>query len=111
MAKRCHSWEIIERFSTGSDVRYVKTLAATLFPGRILGTIPDFFERHLKAHPDSGYTEVSFKALRTVPARCYADPGKKSLPNPVSKAHASVHFREGYLEKYPEANRYNMQSS
>lgn len=100
---------IIDVSAPSSDIRYFKTLASTLFPGRILGTIPAFFERHLKAHPHSWIYGGILYSLRTVSRTVLFRSGEKSLPESVSKAHASVHFREGYLEKYPEANRHNMQ--
>ncbi len=99
---------IIDVTAPATEVRYIKTLAATLFPGRILGNIPAFFERHLKSHPDSRIYAGILKSVRTVFHTVLFRSGGKSLPESVSEAHESVHFKEESLEKYPEGNRQNM---
>ncbi|MFA5267310.1 MAG: non-ribosomal peptide synthetase [Methanoregula sp.] len=99
---------MIDVTAPATEVRYIKTMAATLFPGRILGTIPAFFERHLKAHPDSRLYAAVLKSIRTVFHKVLFRSGAKSLPESVSEAHASAHFKKDSLEKYPEGSRQNM---
>jgi thioesterase domain-containing protein/acyl carrier protein len=99
---------IIDVNAPANEVRYFKTLAAALFPGRILGRIPAFFERHLKAHPDSRIYAGILKSIRAVFHKVLFRSEAKSLPKSISDAHESVHLREGALEKYPEGNRQNM---
>ncbi len=99
---------IIDVSAPAADVRLVKTLAATLFPGRILGAIPAFFEQHLKSHPDSRTYGAILKMIRTLSRRLVFRAGTKSLPESVSEAHSAIHTRAENLEKYPEANRHTM---
>jgi len=99
---------IIDVTAPATEVRYFKTIASTLFPGRILGTIPAFFERHLKAHPDSRLYAAVLKFIRTAFHKVLFRSGAKSLPESVSEAHASVHFKTDSLEQYPEGSRQNM---
>jgi thioesterase domain-containing protein len=91
-----------------TDVRFVKTLAATLFPGQILGAIPAFFERHLKSHPDSRTYGAILKIIRALSRRVLFRAGTKSLPESVSEAHSAIHTKDENLQKYPEANRHTM---
>ena len=99
---------IIDVSAPATDVRYFKTLVAMLFPGRILGRIPAFFERHLKARPDSRLHAGVLKTIRTVFHGAVSRSRAKSLPESVAETHAAVHFREEALEKYPEGSRQNI---
>lgn len=99
---------IVDVTAPATEVRYIKTLATTLFPGRILGKIPAFFERHLKSHPDSRIYAGILKCIRTVFHKVLFRSEVKSLPESISEAHGSVHLKEESLEKYPVGNRQNM---
>jgi thioesterase domain-containing protein len=99
---------IIDVTAPATEVRYIKTLAATLFPGRILESIPPFFEWHLKAHPDSRLYAGILKSIRTMFHKVLFRSGAKSLPESISEAHDSVHFRKDSVEQYPEGSRQNM---
>jgi thioesterase domain-containing protein/acyl carrier protein len=99
---------IIDVSAPATEVRYFKTLVATHVPGRILGSVPAFVERYLKAHPNSRIYACIMKGIRIVFHRVLFKSTAKSLPESVSEAHASVHFREESLEKYPEGSRRNM---
>jgi thioesterase domain-containing protein len=99
---------IIDVSAPATEVRYLKTLAAKFFPGRVLGKIPAFFEKRMKSRPDSGLYALALKSTRAVFRGIVFRSGEKSLPESMSEAHASAHFREGALEQYPEENRPNM---
>ena len=57
---------IIDVSAPATEVRYIKTLAARLFPGRVLGKIPAFLEHHLKAHPQSRFYTWIMKSIHVV---------------------------------------------
>lgn len=99
---------LIDVSAPATEVRYIKTLAATLFPGRILGGIPAFFERRLKAHPDRWFYAWILKSIHMVFHGLIFRSGAKSLPESVSELHASVHFKPETLARYPQENRGNM---
>ncbi|HSQ93074.1 MAG TPA: thioesterase domain-containing protein, partial [Methanoregula sp.] len=99
---------IIDVSAPATEVRYIKTLAATLFCGPVLGKIPAFFERHLKAHPESLLYRLVMKSVTMVFHGVLFRSSEKSLPESVSEVHAAVHTSENSLAHYPEANRPNM---
>ena len=99
---------IIDVSAPATEVRYIKTLAAILFPGRISGKIPAFFEHQLKAHPDSMLYKWIMKSIHIVFHNVLFRSTAKSLPESIADIHASVHFREDFLDRYPEENRPNM---
>jgi thioesterase domain-containing protein/acyl carrier protein len=90
----------------GTEARYVKTLAARIFPGR-LKTIPAFFENYLKSHPGSRIYKGIMKSVRWVVHGLFVRSPSKSLPESVSENHAAVHIRDT-LERFPEGNRPTM---
>jgi thioesterase domain-containing protein/acyl carrier protein len=99
---------IIDVSAPATEVRYFKTLAATLFPGRILGKIPAFFERHLKAHPDSVFYKWIIRSIQMVFHGVLFRSTAKSLPESIADTHASVHSREDSLAQYPKESHPNM---
>ncbi|OPX64926.1 MULTISPECIES: AMP-binding protein [unclassified Methanoregula] len=101
---------IIDQSAPATEVRYLKTLAARLFPGRILGKIPAFFESRLKANPDSGLYYLVSKTAQTVFNKVLSRPGTKSLPPEVSDAQFSANFDENLLKPYPEASHAHMKT-
>lgn len=98
---------IIDVSAPATEVRYFKTLVAALFPGS-LRKIPDFFERHLKAHPDSRSYSWIMQIVRGISRRLSRKSGSKSLPKAVYDFHTSVHASEDILLRYPKDNRHNM---
>ena len=99
---------LIDVSAPSTEVRYFKTLAAMLFPGPVLGKIPAFFERHLKTHPDRWFYKWIMKSIHMVFHRLLFRSQAKSLPESISEVHASVHFREDTLARFPEGSRPNM---
>jgi thioesterase domain-containing protein/acyl carrier protein len=99
---------IIDVSAPATEVRYFKTVAATLFPGRVLGKIPAFFERHLKAHPDRWFYKWIMKSIHVIFHGVLFRSTAKSLPESVADVHASVHTNDDLLKRYPEENRQNM---
>jgi len=99
---------LIDVSAPATEVRYIKTLAAKLFPGRILGQIPAFFEHQLKANPDRWFYKWIMKSIRRVFHGLIFRSTAKSLPESVSEIHASVHFKPETLARYPQENRPNM---
>jgi thioesterase domain-containing protein len=99
---------LIDVSAPSTEVRYFKTIAATLFPGRILGKIPVFFEEQLKAHPDSRIYAFILHSIRTVFHKVLSRSGKKSLPQSVQEAHSAVNLKEGTLAHFPKASHPNM---
>ncbi len=99
---------IIDVSAPATEVRYIKTLAASLFPGRFLGKIPAFFEYHLKAHPDSRIYKWTMKIIQEFFHSVLFRSPAKSLPESVSDFHASVHTPDTSLARYPEASHPNM---
>ncbi|RPI37280.1 MAG: non-ribosomal peptide synthetase [Methanoregulaceae archaeon] len=91
-----------------TEVRYIKTLAAMLFPGRILGRIPAFFERQLKANPDSRIYAFVIKSIKAAFHGILFRSPAKSLPESVNEIHASVHMKENSLAHFPKASHPNM---
>jgi len=98
---------IIDVSAPATEVRYIKTIAAKIFPGR-LGAIPAFFERYLKAHPDSWFYKSVIKSITMVFHGLVFRSTEKSLPESVSDIHASVHSKPKQLDRYPEDNRPTM---
>jgi len=92
----------------GTEARYVKTLAAMLFPGRVLRKIPAFFENYLKAHPGSRIYSWIMNSIRTVFHSLLFRSTAKSLPESVSEIHADVHIADDTLDRFPEDNRPTM---
>jgi thioesterase domain-containing protein/acyl carrier protein len=99
---------IIDVTAPATEVRYIKTLAAMLFPGRVLGKIPAFFEGHLKAHPDSRLYAGILKSIRVVFHGVLFRSKAKSLPRSVADIHASVHSREDSFAQFPKESHPNM---
>ena len=99
---------IIDVSAPATEVRYLKTLAAKLFPGRVLGKIPAFFEHHLKAHSDRWFYQWIMKSINMVFHGLLFRSTAKSLPESVSESHASVHYKPESLAKYPQENHPNM---
>jgi acyl-CoA synthetase (AMP-forming)/AMP-acid ligase II/thioesterase domain-containing protein/acyl carrier protein len=99
---------IIDVSAPATEVRYIKTLAATLFPGRILGKIPAFFERSLKAHPDSWYYQWIMKAIQMVFHGVLFRSTAKSLPESVTVVHSAINLKEESLAPYPTGSHANM---
>jgi thioesterase domain-containing protein/acyl carrier protein len=99
---------ILDVTAPATEVRYIKTLATRLFPGRILGTIPAFFERHLKAHPESRIYAGVLKSIRAFFHLVLFRSGAKSLPESISDTHSSVHFKDETLAPYPIESHANM---
>ena len=99
---------LIDVSAPSTEVRYFKTLAATLFPGRILGKIPAFFESQLKAHPDSRVYAWILHSIHTVFHKVLSRSGKKSLPQSVQEAHSAVNFKEDTIAHFPKASHPNM---
>ena len=91
-----------------TEVRYFKTLAAMLFPGRTLGRIPAYFERHLKAHPDSRIYAFIIRSMQAVFHGLLFRSPSKSLPESVYDIHASVHTKENSLAHFPKESHPNM---
>jgi len=100
---------LIDISAPATEVRYFKTLAAKLFPGPVLGRIPAFFERHLKAHPDNAVYRVVMTTIRAATHGIFFRPGAKSLPESEAGFHAAVHRREGAFDRFPEGSRKNME--
>jgi thioesterase domain-containing protein/acyl carrier protein len=101
---------IIDESAPATEVRYFKTLVVTLFPGKVLGRIPAFFEARLKSNPDSGLYFLVSKAVRSVFRRILSRPGTKSLPPSVSDAQFTANFNETILKPYPEASHAHMKT-
>ena len=101
---------IIDQSAPATEIRYLKTLAARLFPGRILGKIPAFFESRLKANPDSGLYYLISKTVQTVFNKLLSRSGTKSLPPEASDAQFSANFNDGLLKSYPEASHAHMKT-
>jgi thioesterase domain-containing protein len=99
---------IIDVTAPSTEVRYIKTLAATLFPGRILGKIPAFFERSLKAHPDRWFYKWIMKAIQMVFHGVLFRSTAKSLPESVAVVHSSINLKEESLALYPTESHANM---
>lgn len=99
---------LIDVSAPSTEVRYFKTIAATLFPGRTLGKIPAFFEDQLKAHPDSRIYAWILHLIRTVFHTLLFRSGKKSLPQSVQEAHSAVNFNEDSLAHFPKESHPNM---
>jgi thioesterase domain-containing protein/acyl carrier protein len=99
---------LIDVSAPATEVRYIKTLAATLFPGRLLGKIPAFFERSLKAHPDSCFYKWIMKAIQMVFHGVLFRSAAKSLPESVATVHAAVNFKEESLSHFPRESHPNM---
>jgi thioesterase domain-containing protein/acyl carrier protein len=101
---------IIDMSAPATEIRFFKTLAATLFPGQVLGRIPAFFEARLKAHPDSGLFFILSKSVRSLVHWILFRPGTKSLPSAVSDAQFAANFNEDILTPYPEASHARMKT-
>jgi acyl-CoA synthetase (AMP-forming)/AMP-acid ligase II/thioesterase domain-containing protein/acyl carrier protein len=101
---------IIDQSAPATEVRYLKTLASRLFPGRILGKIPAFIESRLKANPDSGLYYLISKSVQTVFNKMLSRTGTKSLPPEVSEAQFSANFNADLLKPYPEASHAHMKT-
>jgi thioesterase domain-containing protein len=101
---------IIDESAPATEVRYFKTLAATLFPGRILGKIPAFFEACLKANPDSGLYFIISKTVRSIFRRVLSRSGTKSLPSSVSDAQFTANFNDTALRQYPKESHAHMKA-
>jgi enterobactin synthetase component F len=99
---------LIDVSAPGTEVRYFKTLAATLFPGPVLGKIPAFFEAYLKAHPDSKIYAFILNSIRSVFRKGLSRKGAKSLPESVRDRHAAVHYKENALAHFPKESHANM---
>jgi acyl-CoA synthetase (AMP-forming)/AMP-acid ligase II/thioesterase domain-containing protein/acyl carrier protein len=101
---------IIDQSAPASEVWYFRTLAKTLFPGRLLGKIPAFFETRLKANPESRVFYLVSTAIRTAFRPALSRSGTKSLPPSVSDAHFRANFNDGILTPYPEASHTHMKA-
>lgn len=101
---------IMDVSAPATEVRYLKTLAATLFPGRILGKIPAFFEARLKANPDSGLYYIISKTAQTIIHRFLSRRGTTSLSPEASDAQFAANFNDTSLQHYPEASRPHMKT-
>ena len=99
---------IIDVSAPATEVRYVKTLATKLFPGQVLGKIPAFFERSLKAYPDSWIYKWIMKAIQMVFHGVLFRSPAKSLPESVGGVHSSINLKEESLAHYPAESRPNM---
>jgi thioesterase domain-containing protein/acyl carrier protein len=99
---------IIDVSAPATEVRYIRTLATKLFPGHLLGKIPAFFERSLKAHPDSWSYKWIMKAIQVVFHGVLFRSTAKSLPESVAVAHSSTNLKEGILAPYPTGSHANM---
>ena len=99
---------LIDVSAPATEVRYIRTLAARLFPGRTLGKIPAFFERSLKAHPDSCLYKWIMKAIQMVFHGVLFRSAAKSLPESVATVHSAVNFKEESLSPFPRESHPNM---
>lgn len=99
---------IIDESAPATEIRYLKTLAATLFPGRILGRIPAFFETRLKADPDSGIYYLISKTVQTILHKVLSRSGTKTLSPEASDAQFAANFNDSILEPYPEESHAHM---
>ena len=99
---------VIDESAPATEIRYLKTLAATLFPGRVLGKIPAFFETRLKANPESGIYYLVSKALQTILNKILARSGTKTLSPAASDAQFAANFNDNILKPYPAESHAHM---
>ncbi len=101
---------LIDVSAPAPEVRYLKTLTKTFFPGRILGKIPAFIESHLKANPDSRIFFIVSKSIRFVFHKTLFRSGSKSLPASVSDDFFDATFDQTILARYPKESHNHMKA-
>jgi thioesterase domain-containing protein/acyl carrier protein len=101
---------LIDVSAPAPEVRYLKTLTKTFFPGRILEKIPVFIESQLKANPGSKIFFIVSRLIRFAFHRRLFRSGSKSLPASVSDEYFDANFDETTLARFPKESRNHMKT-